>query len=373
MLAFPAMMELADCGAAGSGRQRCASALRLAASATPLSRAPRRRLALASFLALALTACGGGSGGGPAIPNACAYLSFDNVTDGYSISSTLPGDASSYSIVSRPSKGSVTLTDPLTGRFTYAPNRNARGTDAFQFQAHTGDGSSNVATYRLVYTPRIMPLGDSITWGGPGAASCPDHVGYREPLHDSLIGGGYVVDFVGTLRSGAGAGLADPDHEGHGAWRADELVAGKANAPVCTGSGRLDEWLDQTRPDVVLLHAGTNDLNSGGDPVLEASDIKDILDVINLWEFDHWPITVVVARIINIGQKESATTRFNDTVLNEIVRPAIDSGDEVLSVDQQGALDASDYLDDLHPNAAGYRKMADVWLAALTGVLPKCP
>ena len=39
---------------------------------------------------------------------------------------------------------------------------------------------------------RIMPLGDSITYGTNSTGT----VGYRRPLYQQLVGAGYSVDFV---------------------------------------------------------------------------------------------------------------------------------------------------------------------------------
>ena len=59
---------------------------------------------------------------------------------------------------------------------------------------------------------KVMPLGDSITDGitVPGA--------YRTGLWQRFAGGGYKVDFVGSL-SGGPSNLGDHDHEGHSGWR----------------------------------------------------------------------------------------------------------------------------------------------------------
>ena len=48
---------------------------------------------------------------------------------------------------------------------------------------------------------RIMPLGDSITYG----TSSTGTVGYRRPLYQFLVGAGYSVDFVGSQTNGSPA------------------------------------------------------------------------------------------------------------------------------------------------------------------------
>ncbi len=43
------------------------------------------------------------------------------------------GDSVTFSIVSRPSYGKLTLSDPASGKFTYSPSKNAMGEDSFSY------------------------------------------------------------------------------------------------------------------------------------------------------------------------------------------------------------------------------------------------
>ena len=67
---------------------------------------------------------------------------------------------------------------------------------------------------------RIMPLGDSITWG----TGSSDQTGYRRSLFLSLTGAGYPVDFVGSRSNGIPNDF-DKFHEGHGGFRDDQVAA----------------------------------------------------------------------------------------------------------------------------------------------------
>lgn len=89
---------------------------------------------------------------------------------------------------------------------------------------------------------RVMPLGDSIT-GSPGC--------WRADLWNRLRTGGYTnVDFVGTLPA-PGCGVTyDGDNEGHGGFLATNIA----------NQNQLPGWLSATRPDVVMMHLGTNDV-----------------------------------------------------------------------------------------------------------------
>ena len=227
---------------------------------------------------------------------------------------------------------------------------------------------------------RIMPLGDSITQGSSSGA-VPDNsdywISYRQALRDSLVSADYEIDYVGSLTSG-GAVLNDPQHEGHGGWRADMV----ANS--------IYGWLQNNPADIILVHIGTNDLNTNSDDT-SAADIKDLLDEIDRYEDNHGAsITVVLARIINtsnhICPDGSYTTTFNNNVaamaldrVNNQNNPAYP--DKIVMVDMEcGAgfdygVDATppyshDMNDILHPNQNGYEKMADVWLEGLREILP---
>ncbi|MBL3664807.1 cellulose binding domain-containing protein [Streptomyces sp. M2CJ-2] len=93
-----------------------------------------------------------------------------------------------------------------------------------------------------------MPLGDSIT-GSPGC--------WRAVLWNQLRNAGHTdIAFAGTP-PGQGCGLAyDGDNEGHGG----ELVTGVADQDLPPGR------LAATRPDIVVMHFGTNDVWSSVSP-----------------------------------------------------------------------------------------------------------
>ena len=119
---------------------------------------------------------------------------------------------------------------------------------------------------------RIMPLGDSITLGGSSGVVPDDqafYVSYRKALWDKLEAAGYVTDFVGSQVGGSAIPDFDPDHEGHGGWRDDEILNGRKSQP---NKGKLIEWLINNQPDIVLLHIGTNGVESSPD------DIEAILE-----------------------------------------------------------------------------------------------
>jgi lysophospholipase L1-like esterase len=200
---------------------------------------------------------------------------------------------------------------------------------------------------------RIMPLGDSITYGfwGYGDTRSADLItGYRQALFLALQKAGHQVELVGTLSAGGAATPSfNPRHEGHGGWRDDQVA------------DKVFDWLTAHPADIVLLHIGTNSLDSS------PADVERILDEIDRFSPDT---IVLLARIINRKTYSSLTRLFNDNV-EAMARERIRSGDRIMLVNMEDALDYSKDMNDLlHPNQTGYEKMAKVWLAPLLELLP---
>ena len=221
------------------------------------------------------------------------------------------------------------------------------------------EAARSMATNSICASPvEVMPLGDSITTGkysgpDPSNGADADDIGYREDLWNLLTNAGNSVDFVGTNSNGS---FSDPQHEGHNGWTDGQIADN-----IYNNGG--DDFLSQNPPDVILLHIGTNALDT--DP----SDVEDILDEINDYEIDTGrSVIVIVARIINQVTHNPDVTTFNDNVAVMVAaRP--DYGTEVFMVDMEVGAGiiyslepaAGDMIDNLHPYATGYTKMAIVW------------
>ncbi|MEW6054964.1 MAG: GDSL-type esterase/lipase family protein, partial [Nitrospirota bacterium] len=212
---------------------------------------------------------------------------------------------------------------------------------------------------------RIMPLGDSITFGYGEIPSTDLITGYRQPLYQALINADHYVDFSGGIYAGQSVvPLFDFDHEGHGGWGAKRVRPpyGGGIAPY------IQSFLAANPSDIILLHIGTNDISDNAE---NPADVMEILSNIDLVSQD---ITVILARIISRNDgKALQTTQFNNAV-EAAARVRIANGDKIIIVNQEGALNYSvDMWDMLHPNNAGYGKMANVWFDTLHGILPVCP
>ncbi len=194
---------------------------------------------------------------------------------------------------------------------------------------------------------KIMPLGDSITFGSPD----PGYGGYRHLLGTLLASDGYGVEFVGSRRSGD-TFAGGPDNEGHPGWTIEQLKNG-----IDTG-----RWLEAHRPDVILLHIGTNDIRRGeasAAPGRLAALLDDILGRLP-------QARVIVAQIIPYRRgPEPGHLSYNAAIPNVVAS----KGARVSLVDLRAVLTRADYADGFHPNAGGYDKMAQAWAPAIRAAL----
>jgi hypothetical protein len=231
-------------------------------------------------------------------------------------------------------------------------------------------GLVNQAKRTTCPTTSIMPLGDSITVGKSSGVDDPAlQISYRKDLWDLLIANDYNVDFVGTQTNGQSYPNFDPNHEGH---------SGKTDAYIAKNIYGTDgeNWLTQNPAEVILLHIGTNALDTSPD------DVENILDRVDQYEnASGTHVKVVLARIINRIPYSATSTQFNDNV-EAMALNRIAAGDDIVIVDMEDGAgiiydyyDASppgDMYDYLHPYATGYTKMAAVWYDALIGFLSPC-
>ncbi|WP_214416704.1 cellulose binding domain-containing protein [Sphaerisporangium fuscum] len=200
---------------------------------------------------------------------------------------------------------------------------------------------------------KIMPLGDSIT-GSPGC--------WRALLWNKLVQAGYTgLDFVGTLPPQGCSVPYDGDNEGHGGY----LATNVADQDLLPG------WLSATRPDIVMMHFGTNDVwsNRPTDVILAAySKLVDQMRASNP------SMRILVAQIIPMNPSSCPECAQRAVTLNAAIpgwaRSKTTTQSPVVVVDQwTGFSTATDTYDGVHPNSTGDQKMADKWYPALAGLL----
>ncbi|MBA2490234.1 MAG: hypothetical protein H0V34_00515 [Gammaproteobacteria bacterium] len=267
-------------------------------------------------------------------------------------------------------KGTVEILDVTTGEFIYTPNTlGPRGLDTFQFRVDDPE-SFALGVETVIINPAIMPLGDSITLGTFAGEIPPleTRVGYRRKLFDGLTNNGFMVDFVGGESNGEAAipPVGDPQHEGHGGFTALQIAQ------------NVRFWLMLNPADIVLLHAGTNTINSDNfDAVTRAGHVEQILDEIDQWELDtSTPVSVYVAKIIDRSNPDGTFQNARVIEYNQALENLVASrpDDDIEIVDQYSALDYScadgscdmvpqgNTAQYIHPSQAGYDKMASTWL-----------
>lgn len=204
-----------------------------------------------------------------------------------------------------------------------------------------------------VMTPkRVMPLGDSITQGAAG------HASYRCELWRKLTRNRYKADFVGTLSTGylgentcSSPGF-DRDHEGHWSWRTDQVLANISN------------WAESTRPDLVLIHLGTNDTyhdQTEDSTVSELEQIIDRLRVVNP------RVKVFLAQLIpTAGAALALKIQSLNQRMPGLAAAKSTADSPVYVVDQWTDFNPStDTYDGVHPNLIGEEKMAERWYQAI--------
>ena len=212
---------------------------------------------------------------------------------------------------------------------------------------------------------KIMPLGDSIT-AGPGC--------WRAILWHDLQTNGYTdIDFVGSVPDGGcNYGYTyDGDNEGHGGYSA----TGIAN------NNQLPAWLSAANPDIVLMHLGTNDMWGGSIPV--SSVLAAYTTLVGQMRANNPRMKILVAQIIPMNPPSCPTCAAEVQSLDQAI-PGWAAGlttaqSPIVVVDQwTGFDDATDTGGDgVHPNDAGFAKMAGRWYPplaqVLSGIIPPPP
>lgn len=195
---------------------------------------------------------------------------------------------------------------------------------------------------------RIMPLGDSITVGYNAGD------GYRGLLQDQLVGpDGLDVEFVGGEQT-SGSG---PHHEGHGGFRIDQVRA------------LLDDAITTQAPDVVLVHLGTNDVGQRYRLDTAPQRLQELLGRVCTLRPEA---EVFVASLITINGMEDVIGAYNAQVPSVVARLQAD-GCRTHFVDMSHAVPAAELPDGVHPDAAGYARMADVWHRYVRAVIGRTP
>jgi hypothetical protein len=195
---------------------------------------------------------------------------------------------------------------------------------------------------------KILPLGDSIT-DGIGFSG-----GYRVELFHLALEDDHEITYVGGSMNGPSMvdGVTFPKaHEGHSGWTISQI------------DGIVPDPALNVAPNIILLHIGTNDMyqTPSGAPDRLGTLIDQIL-------MDLPEALLVVSNIIPLPSSSSQVTTFNSAVPG-LVQSRKDAGKHIVFVDQFTGFPTGELGDGVHPNEAGYARMASKWYPAISAYL----
>ncbi|WP_437304786.1 SGNH/GDSL hydrolase family protein [Sorangium sp. So ce388] len=209
---------------------------------------------------------------------------------------------------------------------------------------------------------KIMPFGDSITQGFNVAG------GYRAPLFHLALEADRDITFVGSASDYSVPmvdGVTFPrNHEGHGGW----TIEGNNGIAQLVGTS-----IPNYQPNIITLMIGTNDINGNINLADAPNRLGKLLDSIFMRDPN---ILVVLAQIVptRTDATNNAIMAYN-AAMPDLVSTRVSMGQHIVLVDMYTAFtNDTNYRqtllgDNLHPNQAGYNRMADVWFEALSPYL----
>ncbi|EXK87540.1 hypothetical protein FOQG_08887 [Fusarium oxysporum f. sp. raphani 54005] len=193
---------------------------------------------------------------------------------------------------------------------------------------------------------RVMPLGASITQGYKSS----DGNGYRKWLRSQLRFHGWKVNMVGSERDGT---MADSDNEGHPGWMINSVF----------GAWKESKWM---KPNLVLINAGLNDCNKGGDPSKAGERTKEMVDDI----FASVPgVTVILSTLLRNGDPDRDACSKDISRQIRSVAKGYKKGARIGLADIRDVMKLSDIgPDNDHPTDDGYKWFAGVWWDAISQI-----
>ncbi|KAK4230039.1 hypothetical protein QBC38DRAFT_62431 [Podospora fimiseda] len=200
---------------------------------------------------------------------------------------------------------------------------------------------------------RILSLGASIVRG----IGSTDGNGFRKYVRDQLRYEGWAVNMVGSQRDGS---MTDNDFEATPGFTVAQLEG-------------LAENSFKYKPNVVLIHAGTNDMRSAdnGDTAVSTFGLRVRSLVDKLFEqpgFDK--STIIVSTLIPLkepaGSKRASmnaqiraeVTRYRGLSKAVVLAEMVPNGQDWIRENQ-------DFNDNIHPNNGGHKRMASIFWKAV--------
>jgi lysophospholipase L1-like esterase len=223
-------------------------------------------------------------------------------------------------------------------------------------------GKTGAAHVRPV---EVMMLGDSIT-----ASTC-----YPELVSKGLIASGHEnFRFVGSQSSQQWCNATSVKEEGHGGYGVTYLPMNGTRRPcrkaACGSYAELRQWAAE-KPDIVLMHFGTND-------VWDGQPVADVLSaysaVIAEFRARNPSVVFFVSKIIKLSPSGCASCLADVAALAAALTEAWATNNSapaspVFIVDDYDSgfdpTSKSDTHDGVHPTLAGAQKVANATVAAV--------
>jgi lysophospholipase L1-like esterase len=212
-----------------------------------------------------------------------------------------------------------------------------------------GTGSAEFSPCPANDVCKILPLGDSITYG------IGYNGGYRVELFRKAHADGKKITFTGSLSNGPNMvdGVMFPkNNEGHSGWKIDQLL------PLIPMPAL------QQPPHIILLMIGTNDIAQNDNLANAPKRLGGLLDKLVM----NAPDALIVVAKLTPLRSSMAVTTYNDAI-PAVVQERASAGKHIILVDQFTGFPTSELGDGVHPNQQGYERMAGVWYEAIGKLL----
>ncbi|KAF8324027.1 SGNH hydrolase, partial [Clavulina sp. PMI_390] len=194
-----------------------------------------------------------------------------------------------------------------------------------------------------------LALGDSITYGWEST----DGNGYRYDLQQLSKSDGNTITYIGSIQAGT---MADNWNDGYIGCVIDQIASQSTPALAM-------------KPQVVLLMAGTNDINYQEDLANAPSRLSTLITEILTYS-PSAVILVAAIPLIEDSTLEPLAETYNSGV-QSMLNTRIASGNKLVWVPRPSGWTTSDMADELHPNDTGYSLLATAWHTGIVSAQSK--